>query len=122
MRSYNRFIVDEEVECEIDGSRDFIMLYNLSCGGCMIESSNPALIFGSKINIDLRGMAQMRGRVVWRVEKCAGIKFENVLHQKVVEFLGFSASTEDFDAHDPRDRFGIPLDAPSGRTAAGFIE
>ncbi|NTZ42368.1 PilZ domain-containing protein [Altererythrobacter sp. SALINAS58] len=109
MRSYNRFIVDQEIECDIAGERDVVMLYNLSSGGCMIETRSGNLSEGSAVEVRLRELATMPGRIVWRIGRNAGIKFEVPLHQKVVEHFGFSAPDEDFDSNDPRDRFGIPI-------------
>lgn len=109
MRSYNRFIVDQEIECVIDDVRDFVMLYNLSSGGCMIETGNIAASEGDHIDIVLKDLGAVPGKIVWKVGRNAGVKFELVLHQRVVEYFGFSGSQEDFDQHDPRDRFGIPL-------------
>ncbi len=120
MRAYNRFVVDKEIECVIGDAKDFVSLYNLSCGGCMIETTSPAIRDDAKVEIVLGELGKVHGRIVWRIEKNAGIKFEIPLHQKAVEFLGYSASGEDFDRHDPRDRFGIPLVSTGG--SAGRID
>lgn len=109
MRSYNRFIVDQEIECDIAGAREVVMLYNLSSGGCMIETRSENLTEGSKVEVRLRELASIPGHVVWRIGRNAGIKFEMPLHQKVVARFGFAAPDEDFDRNDPRDRFGIPI-------------
>ncbi|MGB7372867.1 PilZ domain-containing protein [Pontixanthobacter sp.] len=109
MRSYNRFIVDQEIECVLNGARDYVMLYNLSSGGCMIEISNPDAAKGDAIDVVLKDMGAVPGKIVWKVGRNAGVKFETILHQRVVEYFGFSGGQEDFDQHDPRDRFGIPL-------------
>lgn len=109
MRSYNRFIVDQEIECVMNGARDFVMLYNLSSGGCMIEIANTDASEGDAIEIVLKDMGAVPGTIVWKVGRNAGVKFETILHQRVVEYFGFSGGQEDFDQHDPRDRFGIPL-------------
>ncbi|MDC0886525.1 hypothetical protein OAS19_01875 [Altererythrobacter sp.] len=109
MRSFNRFETDEEIGCEIEGERDMAMLYNLSCGGCMIETRNSAAIRGASVKVNLRDMATAHGIVAWRVDNKVGIKFSTPVHQKIVELLGYSALAEKFDANDPRDRFGLPL-------------
>lgn len=109
MRSFNRFATDEEINCQIEGERDVVTLYNLSCGGCMIETRNSAAIVGAEMRVNLRDMATAEGFVAWRVDNKAGIKFSTPLHHKIVELLGYSALSERFDANDPRDRYGLPL-------------
>ena len=108
MRSYNRLSVDREIACRIDGARCYVTLYNLSSGGCMIESFDKMEV-GSRIDLDLNDVTPMTGRIVWQIEKNVGIKFEVPLHPAAVESLGYVSAEDDFDAHDPRDRFGIPL-------------
>nr|WP_137676001.1 PilZ domain-containing protein [Parerythrobacter lutipelagi] len=108
MRSYNRFDTDQEIECRVDKTKHFVRLYNLSCGGCMIESDSDKIENGAEIKIRLGPKTIIPGRVVWRADKNAGVKFETPLHQKVVQHYGYTPS-EEFDRHDPRDRFGLPL-------------
>ena len=108
MRAYNRFVVDQQIDCEVDGRTAETMLYNLSSGGCMIECAGMDLVEGSEIVVHLNQRAAIPGRVVWQIDGNAGIKFTAPLHTKVVHAMGFPEG-EDFDAHDPRDRFGIPL-------------
>ncbi|GAA4036253.1 PilZ domain-containing protein [Parerythrobacter jejuensis] len=109
MRSFNRFDTDEEIPCRIDGEKDVATLYNLSSGGCMIETRNSSAREGSEIEVNLRDMATAQGIIVWKVDKQAGVKFATPVHQKIVEMLGYTATAEKFDANDPRDRFGLPL-------------
>ncbi|MDN3645688.1 PilZ domain-containing protein [Pontixanthobacter aestiaquae] len=120
MRSYNRFRVDQEIDCRIDGKGVVASLYNLSSGGCMIETDEKLAQEGSEVEINLTNKIAMPGRIVWRVSKNAGIKFDLPLHQKVVEHFGYSED-EEFDRNDPRDRFGIPL-VEIRAQAAGMIE
>ena len=120
MRSYNRFKTDQEIGCRIDGKNMTASLYNLSCGGCMIETNNEAAEEGAEIDINLTERVSMPGRIVWRLGKNAGIKFELPLHQKMVEHFGYTHE-EDFDRDDPRDRFGIPM-IEIREQAAGMIE
>ncbi|WP_379547291.1 PilZ domain-containing protein [Qipengyuania sp. DSG2-2] len=108
MRSYNRLSLDKEIACRVDGVREYVTLYNVSSGGCMIECVGD-MAEGSRVDLDLNDVTPMRGSVVWRIEKNAGIKFDVPLHTAVVESLGYAAMDEEFDRHDPRDRFGIPL-------------
>ena len=108
MRSYNRLSIDKEIACKVEGTREYVMLYNLSCGGCMIECFGD-MQEGSRVEVDLSEVASMNGTVVWRIERNAGIKFDVPLHAAVVESMGYAGCEEEFDRHDPRDRFGIPL-------------
>lgn len=86
----------------------------------MIETTSTDATEGAEIEVVLTDKVTMPGRIVWRIERNAGIKFDLPLHQKVVEHFGY-AENEEFDRHDPRDRFGIPLvDYPI--TACGMIE
>ena len=109
MRSYNRFVIDQEVECTIEGVRDMVGLYNLSSGGCMIESSSSLLKPGVEVVVDLKGFHRARGTVVWRIDRNAGIKFEIPLHHSVIEHMGYRESSGEFEVHEPTDRFGLPL-------------
>lgn len=109
MRSFNRFSTDEEINVKIEGERDVATLYNLSCGGCMLEIRSRSAQEGSDIEVDLRGMVKAHGHIVWRIENKAGVKFETPVHQKIVEMLGYTSAAEKFDVDDPRDRFGLPL-------------
>lgn len=107
MRAFNRFKTDEMIDCAVSGKRGKVALYNLSCGGCMIESGSKLIKQGAPVGLVLRDRIEVRGRVAWRIGKNAGIKFEQALHPRVVEQFGYV--DEEFDRHDPRDRFGIPL-------------
>lgn len=107
MRSYNRFKTDQEIACNFDGESHRVGLYNLSCGGCMIEAATLDAVVGKSVTIGLNAKIKVPGHIVWRVDKNAGVKFDIPVHQKVVEHFGYLDET--FDANDPRDRFGIPL-------------
>ena len=109
MRSFNRFQTDEEIKVVIDGERDVATLYNLSSGGCMIETRSKRANEGSEIEVSLRDMVTAQGHIVWKIDGQAGIKFATPVHQKIVQMLGYSSVSESFDVNDPRDRFGLPL-------------
>ncbi|GAA4644109.1 hypothetical protein GCM10023115_20690 [Pontixanthobacter gangjinensis] len=120
MRSYNRFTTDLEIDCVIGRKRHKVALYNLSSGGCMIETPTKDAVQDAEVKIVLTGKAIMPGKIAWRVGKNAGVKFDLPLHQKVVEHFGYTTG-EDFDRDDPRDRFGIPI-VESLPVAVGLIE
>ncbi|MEZ5693644.1 MAG: PilZ domain-containing protein [Altererythrobacter sp.] len=108
MRSYNRFETDQEVQVTVDKRTDYVRLYNLSSGGCMIESEDSELEQGSAITLRLAPKTEVPGRVVWRIGKNAGIKFGTPVHHRLVARYGFPPADE-FDRNDPRDRFGLPI-------------
>jgi hypothetical protein len=108
-RRFQRTVVDREVECEIESERDFVFLYNLSVNGCMIETFNAAAQAGSLIKLNLAGLEDIKGVVIWRIGCNAGIEFDRVIPQSVVEYLGFDPSLLTFHESQPRDRYGSPL-------------
>ncbi len=107
MRAFNRFKTDEMIDCSVGGKTGKVALYNLSAGGCMIESGSNLLKLGANVDLILREKIEICGQIAWRVGKNAGIKFHTALHPRVVEQFGYE--DEEFDRNDPRDRFGIPL-------------
>lgn len=119
MRAFNRFETDEMIDCAVGGKRGKVALYNLSGGGCMIESGSDLLKPGASITLILRDRISVQGQVAWRVGKNAGIKFDASLHPRVVQQFGYE--DEEFDRNDPRDRFGIPL-VETLNTAAGRMD
>ncbi len=108
MRSYSRFESDQEIQLTVVDTTMSVRLYNLGCGGCMIETGAADVAEGSPVVIGLGGKAKVAGRVAWRSGKNAGVKFDTPLHQKMVEKFGY-VPVEEFDREDPRDRFGLPL-------------
>ncbi len=120
MRAYNRFQTDEMILCAIAGKRERVALYNLSCGGCMIESRSSTLSEGAEVEVLLSEKLSAPGRIAWRIGRNAGVKFDHLLHPAVVEKFGY-VEEEDFDRNDPRDRFGIPL-VETLHAAAGTLD
>jgi len=108
-RSWNRHLVEKEVKCRIDGERDFVFLYNLSAGGCMVERSVRPLLTGDGVELDLCDFATAQGVVVWSVENSAGVRFDTPIHEAVVRHLGFNPPSLSFEEQEPRDRFGRVL-------------
>ena len=109
MRSFNRLETDQTITCETAGSTCEAQLYNLSCGGCMVEIDEQSIGVGTVVTVHLKTGTKLSGKVVWRVDENTGIKFDHPLHQKVVEACGMDDSDEPFDHDDMRDRFGLPL-------------
>ena len=119
MRAFNRFKTDEMIDCAVSGKSGKVALYNLSSGGCMIESRSKLLKQGATVALTMRERIEVDGKVAWRIGNNAGIRFDQKLHPKVVEQFGYD--DEEFDRHDPRDRFGIPL-VEMLRASAGRLD
>ena len=109
MRSFNRLDTDQTITVLVDEKSHEAQLYNLSCGGCMIELGSVQIEDGDRLEVALKTGTKMTGKIVWRVAQNAGIKFDHPLHQKVVEACGQFDADEPFDRDDMRDRFGLPL-------------
>lgn len=110
-RNYDRFVVDKEIECFFGERRDFVLLYDLSVGGCMIEAPKSGIKGGTSIHLKLNDFIEAYGRVVWEKDGCAGVSFGHALHEAAVKLLGFSPTATAFEQMEPRDRFGRPLPA-----------
>ena len=110
-RAHQRLIVEKEIECRIDGRREYAFLYDLSVGGCMIETAIGSVNKGDHVQLVLDNLDDVRGQVVWQYGGCAGIRFEQHLHDAVVKFLGFTPTVLTFEELTPRDRFGRQLPA-----------
>lgn len=118
-RADRRFIVDKDIECLIEGRQEWVFLYNLSAGGCMIEISRGQLRIGECMLLKLTHFIEAHGRVVWQFGGNAGIRFEERLPEMLVEKLGFQPTTTPFEDISPRDRFGRLLpNLPPYRTEA----
>lgn len=109
MRSFNRLETDQSVQCVVDDLSFEAQLYNLSCGGCMLELGDVEISEGAVIEVTLKTGTTLPGKIVWRVDQNTGIKFDHHLHQKVVEACGQFDAEQPFDRDDRRDRFGLPL-------------
>ena len=118
MRQFNRFKTDLKIACLFNGDEHTVGLYNLSCGGCMIEAASVAATEGMPIEINLNEKIKTIGHIAWRFERNVGVKFDIPLHPKVVEHFGYE--DEAFDRNDPRDRFGMPLVEVRSRSAGNF--
>lgn len=116
MRTYSRLSTDEVITLAIAGQDVEAHLYNLSCGGCMVELPGKPLEPGTALDVRLSNSVEIRGEVAWQMGKNTGIAFEVPLHQRVVETFGFDKDAE-FEAEDPMDRFGLPLDVGNAASA-----
>ena len=109
MRSFNRLPTDQAIQCVVSETSLDAHLYNLSCGGCMIELDHADLSKGDPIEVSFNNGTRVHGIVAWRVNRNAGVQFDHLLHTKTVEACGEWDANEPFDHLDMRDRYGLPL-------------
>lgn len=117
-RNWDRRIVDKEVACEIAGVPEEVFLYDLSMGGCMVETADGRDLRNAAIALQLHQYEITPGQVVWQVGGCLGVRFDAPIHDALVRHLGFMPPEVPFDEQPPRDRFGRvlpPLDAGERR-------
>jgi len=69
------------------GSKYDLPVLDLSAGGCLVELGFRAFKTGERVLVGLPGLSAIPGEVVWIEEKDAGIAFESVLHEAVLENL-----------------------------------
>lgn len=108
-RAHKRIAVDREVECRISGEKGWVKLYDLSAGGAMIEIGRSQLAVGDGIELNLYDMITVHGQIVWVIGNNAGVRFSGQIGDWILERLGISATSFEFDELQPRDRFGQPL-------------
>ena len=60
-----------------------VRIRNLSAGGLMAEHG-PVLPVGAEVEIDLRGVGQVRGTVAWSAEGRIGVAFVEEIDPKAV--------------------------------------
>lgn len=112
-RTHRRISVDKEIRCQIGGRSDWVVLYDLSAGGAMIEVAGLEIQVGDQIQLNLHDIITASGKIAWKINGNAGVKFDGLLSNLIVEHLGFSTSTLTFDEMRPRDRLGEKIDSPA---------
>ena len=90
--------------------RDFVTLYNLSPGGCMIAVPGDFVEVGDPVSVNLMDIERAAGKVVWIKDRNCGVQFDCEIPQAIVEHLGFVASSHRFEQQEPRDRFGNTIE------------
>lgn len=68
------------------GTTDLEVL-DLSFGGCMVDRKRATAEPGMRVLVKLPGLSFQPGEVVWVEEERAGIAFEQVLHEAVLDHL-----------------------------------
>lgn len=120
-RNWSRHLVEKEVGCSIGEVRAAAFLYDLCCGGCMIELATADDALGKAAVVELYELECARGEIVWQSGRCAGVRFDEPIHEAVVRHVGFNPPAAPFEEQAPRDRFGRvlpPLDGGERRKRA----
>lgn len=112
-RTHRRISVDKEIHCQIGNQSEWVVLYDLSAGGAMIEVARLNIHVGDEIQLNLHDIITASGRIAWKINGNAGVKFDGLLSNLIVEHLGFSTSALNFDEQRPRDRLGEKIDGPA---------
>ncbi|MGE3689949.1 MAG: PilZ domain-containing protein [Novosphingobium sp.] len=69
------------------GSNFDLPVLDLSAGGCLVKVGFRAFKLGERVLVRLPGLSAVPAEVVWVEETTAGIAFESVLHDAVLEHL-----------------------------------
>lgn len=112
-RTHRRISVDKEIRCQIGSRSEWVILYDLSVGGAMIEVARLDAQVGDQIQLNLHDIITASGRIAWKINGNAGVKFDGLLSNLIVEHLGFSSSALTFDELRPRDKKGEEIDSPN---------
>jgi PilZ domain len=119
-RAFGRVSFEQEIQCHINDVAEWVLLYDLSCGGAMIEVASGQIKVGDSVRLNLFDFATMSGRIAWKSERNAGVRFDSLLGDAIVRHLGFWSSSLGFDDCLPKDRLGqlIP-DLPAAASDPG---
>jgi len=109
VRAYRRVSVDRDIRCQAGSATGWVVLYDLSAGGAMIEVGGLSIEVGDEIQLNLHDLITASGKIAWKIEGNAGVKFSGILAGSIVEHLGFSSSALTFDELAPRSRSGEVL-------------
>lgn len=105
-RAHRRISVDKEIQCQMGNHSDWVVLYDLSCSGAMIEIGKLNIGVGDDIQLNLHDVITATGQIAWKIDGSAGVKFHGILSDSILEHLGFSSSSLAFDEQHPRSRLG----------------
>lgn len=110
-RTHRRISVDRETHCRIGSRSEWVVLYDLSSGGAMIEAARLDIQVGDQIQLNLHDIINASGKIAWKINGNAGVKFDGLLSNLIVEHLGFSTTAMTFEDQLPRDRLGEKINS-----------
>jgi len=105
-RGSERFEVVIPATCRTgSGLRERVMLYDISCGGCLLRGNGLAIRQNDIIVVRPEGIEGLGGEVRWVRGREAGIRFLTPLYGPVVDHLHRTfASFADVRLMDPEPR------------------
>lgn len=121
-RAFRRISVDKEISCQIGDRSEWVVLYDLSAGGAMLEVGSIGLQMGEPIILNLHDIISVTGQIAWKIDGNAGVKFDGILSHVILEHLGFSSSTLHFEEQQPRGRLGEILAIPALGSSVSQLE
>lgn len=86
-RAHLRSAFMEHVQGCLNGAVLRLFTYDLSMDGCMIETGDASVVEGSIIELTLVPGTPTIGKVIWRKNRNAGIKFDTKLDPQLVATL-----------------------------------
>lgn len=121
-RAFRRISVDKEISCQIGDRSEWVILYDLSAGGAMLEIGSIGFQIDEAIVLNLHDIISVTGRIAWKIDGSAGVKFDHILSSLILEHLGFSCSTLRFEEQQPRGRLGEILVVPGTGSSLSQLE
>lgn len=95
-RQFPRSAYMADVLAQVRGQRLRLFVYDLSMDGCMVQTSNLEVFEGQTIILQFDDRCTAVGRVLWKKNITAGMKFENRLDPAVVSRLVEAAANNSF--------------------------
>lgn len=87
-RGFERFEVVIPATCRTgSGLRERVVLYNISCGGCLLRGNGLAIRQSDIIVVRPEGIEGLGGEVRWVRGREAGIRFLTPLYGPVIDHL-----------------------------------
>jgi hypothetical protein len=75
-------------KCRTDrGRKSFVALVDLSPAGCLVFSRILQFSVGDKVRLQPEGMSPVPGTIRWVAGSLAGVQFDNLMYEPVVEHL-----------------------------------
>ena len=84
-RTTRRTSLMREVDALIEDRRVPLLVYDLSMDGCKIDTSDEELSGGDDISLQLHDDVLAKGKVVWRINRNAGVQFDEMLSRDALK-------------------------------------